>query len=85
MGLFDSDSWIFEGTPGLSETIFKKAPNGQITCYLLQTILKIPPFMCDWENKFNHFVNFQEILEEFYIDDQKQSAYKGRGGTNDYH
>jgi hypothetical protein len=39
--------------------------------------------MCDWENNFNHFVNLQEILEGFYTDDQKQSAYKGRGGTND--
>ncbi len=67
MGLFDSDSWIFEGIPGLSETILRKAPNGQKTCNLLQTNSKIPPFMCDWENNFNHFVNLQEILEGFYI------------------
>ncbi len=39
--------------------------------------------MCDWENNFNHFVNFQEVLEGFYTDDQKQSAYKEKGGTND--
>jgi hypothetical protein len=30
-------------------------------------------------------MNLQEILEEFYSDDPNQSAYKGRGGTNDYH
>jgi hypothetical protein len=47
--------------------------------------LKIPPFMCDWENNFNHFLNLRKILEGFYSDDQKQSAYKGRGGGNDYH
>jgi hypothetical protein len=63
--------------------MLRKAPNGQKTCYLLQTNSTIPPFMCDWENNFNHFVNLQEILEGFYTDDQKQSAYKGRG-TNDY-
>jgi hypothetical protein len=31
-GLFDSDKWIFEGTPGLSElseTMLRKAPNGR--------------------------------------------------------
>jgi hypothetical protein len=53
------------------------------TCYFLQTNSKIPYFMCDWENNFNHFVNFQEIPEGFYTDDQKQSAYKGKGRTND--
>ncbi len=35
--LFDSDDWIFEGPPGLSKTMLRKAPNGQKTCYLLQT------------------------------------------------
>ncbi len=85
-GLFDSDDWFFEeGHPGLSETMFRKSPNGQKTCYLLQTNSKIPYFMCDWENNFNHFVNLQEIPKGFYTDDQKQSAYKGRGGTNDGH
>ncbi len=83
MGWFDSDNWFFEGTQGLSETTLRKSPNGQQTCYLLQTNSKIPPFICDWENNFNHFVNLQEILEGFYTDDQKQSAYKGRGSTND--
>jgi hypothetical protein len=28
-GLFDSDNWIFEGHPGLSEIMLRKAPNGQ--------------------------------------------------------
>jgi hypothetical protein len=41
--------------------------------------------MCDWKNNFNLFANLQEIMEGFYTDDQKQSTYKGRGGTNDYH
>jgi hypothetical protein len=42
-GLFDSDNWIFEeGHPGLSETMLRKAPNCQITCYLHQTNSKIP-------------------------------------------
>jgi hypothetical protein len=63
--------------------MLRKAPNGQKTCYLLQTNLKIPPFICDWKNNFNRFLNLQEILEGFYTDDQKQSAYKGRGSTND--
>ncbi len=31
MGSFDSDNWIFEGTPGLSETKLRKAHNGQKT------------------------------------------------------
>jgi hypothetical protein len=39
--------------------------------------------MCDWENNFNHFVNLHKTPEGFYTDDQKQSAYKGRGGKND--
>ncbi len=65
--------------------MLRKAPNGQKKKYSLQTNLKIPPFMCDWENYFHHFVNLQEIMEGFYTDDQKQSAYKRRGGTNDYH
>jgi hypothetical protein len=48
MGLFDSDNWIFEEDhPELSETMLRKAPNGQKTSYLLQRNLKIPPFMCD--------------------------------------
>jgi hypothetical protein len=55
----------------------RKAPNGQKICYLLQTNLKIPPFMCNLENNFNHFVHLQEIPEGFYTDNQKQSAYKG--------
>jgi hypothetical protein len=62
--------------------MLRKAPRRQKTCYLLQTNLKVPYFMCDWENNFNHFINLQEILEVFYTDDQKQSAYMGRGGTN---
>jgi hypothetical protein len=41
--------------------------------------------MCDWKNNFNHFVNLKEILEGLYTNDQKQSAYKGRGGTNSDH
>ncbi len=86
MGLFDSDNWIFEEDhPELSETMLRKAPNGQKTSYLLQRNLKIPPFMCDQKNNFNHFVNLQKILEGFYTDDQKQSAYKGRNSTNDDH
>ncbi len=35
---FDSDNWIFDGalgTSGLSETMLRKASNGQKTCYLL--------------------------------------------------
>jgi hypothetical protein len=63
--------------------MLRKAPNRQNTCYLLQTNLKIPFFMCDWQNSSNHFVNLQEIAEGIYTDDQKQSAYKGRGCTND--
>ncbi len=50
MESFDSDNWIFDGAPGtscLSETMRRKAPKGQKTCYLLQTNLKIPYFMCD--------------------------------------
>jgi hypothetical protein len=39
--------------------------------------------MYDLQNNFNHFVDLQEIPEGFIIDDQKQSAYKGRGDTND--
>ncbi len=39
--------------------------------------------MCDWENNFNHCIHLQEIAEGIFTDDQKQSAYKGRGGTND--
>jgi hypothetical protein len=50
MGLIDSDNWFFEDTPGLSETMLRKAPNSQKTCYLLQTNSKIHPFMCDLEN-----------------------------------
>ena len=83
-GLFNSDNWFFEGTPRLSENMLRKAPNGQKTCYLLQTNSKIPPFMCEWENNLNHLVNLQEILEGFYTDDQKHSAYKERDSTNDY-
>ena len=49
--------------PGLTETMLRKAPNGQKTGYLLQTNLKIPYLMCDWQNNFNHFVNLQEIPE----------------------
>ncbi len=77
--LFDSDNWIFEGTPGLLETALRKVPNSQKTCYLLQTNSKIPYFMCDWENNFNHFVNLQEIMEEFYTDDQKTECIQGKG------
>jgi hypothetical protein len=84
MCLFDRDNWNFEEDhPGLSVTMLRKAPNGKKTCYFLQTTSKIPYFMCDWENNCNHFVNLQENLEGFYTDDQKQSACKGRGGTND--
>jgi hypothetical protein len=39
--------------------------------------------MCDRQNDFNHFANLQEIPEGFNTDDQKQSAYKGRGSAND--
>jgi hypothetical protein len=85
-GWFDSDNWIFEEVhPGLTETMSRKAPNRQKTCSLLQTNSKIPYFMFDWQNNFNHFVNLQKILEGFYTDDQKQSAYKGRGSTNNDH
>ncbi len=74
-GWFDSDNWIFEEDyQGLSETMRRKAPNGQKTYYLLQTNSKIPYFMCDWKNNFNHFVHLQEIPERSYTDDQKQSA-----------
>jgi hypothetical protein len=85
-GSFESDNWIFEGTSGRSErleTMLRKAPNRQKTCYLLQTNSNIPYFMCDWENNFHHFVNLQEIPEGFYTYDQKQCTYKGRDGTND--
>jgi hypothetical protein len=67
---FDSDNWYFEGTPGttgLSETMRRKAPDGQKTCYLLQTNSKIPPFMCDWENNFNHFVHLQKSWRDFIL------------------
>jgi hypothetical protein len=47
MVLFDSDNYNFEGTPGLSKNMLRKAPNSKKTCYLLQTNLKIPYFMCD--------------------------------------
>jgi hypothetical protein len=44
MGLFDSDNWIFEEShPGLSETMLRKAPHGQKTCYLLQQIQRFLP------------------------------------------
>jgi hypothetical protein len=41
--------------------------------------------MRDWQNIFNPFIHLQEILEGFYTDDQKQSAYKGMGSTIDDH
>jgi hypothetical protein len=35
---FDSDNWIFEEDhPGLTETMLRKEPNRQKTCFLLQT------------------------------------------------
>jgi hypothetical protein len=78
-GLFDSDNWIFvEDNPGLSETMLRKAPNGQKACYLLQTNSKILYFMCDWENNFNHFINLQEILKRFYTDNKKK-CIQGKG------
>jgi hypothetical protein len=46
-GLFDTDNLIFEGTPGLSETMLRKAPNSRKKRYLIQTYWKIPYFMCD--------------------------------------
>ncbi len=60
------------------------APKDQKMCYLYQVNSKYSPYTCDWQNAMNHFEYLQETSDDILTDDDKQRAYKGRGGIDDH-
>jgi hypothetical protein len=82
-GWFDTDCVIFDNTTsGLSDTMSSPAPKDQKTCHLYQVNSKISPYTCDWQNAINHFEYLWETSDDVPTNDDKQRAYKGRGGID---
>ena len=59
------------------------APKDQKMCYLHQVNSKYSPYTCDWQNAMNHFEYLQETSDDILTNDDKQRAYKGRGGIDE--
>jgi hypothetical protein len=82
-GWFDTDCAFFDDiTSGLSDTMLSPAPKDQKTCYLYQVNSKFSPYTRDWQNAMNHFEYLRETSDDVLTDDDKQRAYKGRGGID---
>ncbi len=82
-GWFDTDKAFFDDIiSGLSDTISSQAPTDQKTCYLYRVNSKFSPYTCDWTNAMNHFEYLWKTSEDVLTDDDKQHAYKGRGGID---
>jgi hypothetical protein len=60
------------------------APKDQKTCYLNQENSKYSPYTCEWKNAMNHFEFLQETSDDVLTDDDKQRAYKERGGIDEH-
>ncbi len=80
-GWFDTDNAFFD-TSGLSGTILSPASKDQKTYYLYQINSKFSPYTCDWTNAMNHIEYLWETSDDILTDDDKQRAYKGRGGID---
>ncbi len=40
--------------------------------------------MCDWMDAMNHFEYLRELSDDIISDDDKQRAYKGKGGIDEH-
>jgi hypothetical protein len=57
-------------------------PKIKIKCYLYWLNSKFSPYTCGWQNAMNHFEYLWETSDDMLTNDDKQRAYKGKGGIN---
>ncbi len=67
----------------ISDTMSSPAPKDQKTCYLYWLNSNFSPYTCDWQHAMNHFEYLWETSDDILTNDDKQRAYKRRGGIDE--
>jgi hypothetical protein len=79
----DTDQAFFDDViSGLLDTMSSPAPKDKKTCYLYQVNSKFSPYTCERQNAMNHFEYLWETSDDILTNDDKQHAYKERGGID---